>query len=282
MRNHWSLLVCLLLGGSSLTLRAATFQVQIRDFFFTPTNLNIAVGDTVLWTNTSNVMTHDTTSTNAAFLWASGDLVAHATYSLTFTNAGTFNYLCSRHFFAAFGAHREQTGRVFVASANLPPGIQLTNPPNNARFRALTNLVLKASATDADGSVTNVQFFTNEIFCGSLAASPYNFTLSNLPAGNYALKARAVDNLGLAATSAVVNVSVLTNAVLTTPERLPAGTFRFSIQGIAGQTYAVEASTNLVNWAAFATNVAPANVFNITDATATNVLRRFYRARQDL
>ena len=114
MRNHWSLLVCLLLGGSSLTLRAATFQVQIRDFFFTPTNLNIAVGDTVLWTNTSNVMTHDTTSTNAAFLWASGDLAAHATYSLTFTNAGTFNYLCSRHFFAAFGAHRQIATRIQI------------------------------------------------------------------------------------------------------------------------------------------------------------------------
>ena len=63
--------------------------------------------------------------------------------------------------------------------------------------------------------------------------------------------------------------------------RLPNGQFRFTIQGIAGQTYATEASSNLLNWSAFGTNVAPADSFGITDLTSTNILQRFYRARQD-
>ena len=165
---------------------------------------------------------------------------------------------------------------------NAPPSINLTNPLNNARFRAPANFSLQAAASDVGGSVTNVQFFTNEVVCGSLSGAPFNLGLTNLPAGNYALRARAVDNLGFATTSSVVNVFVLTNAVLSAPARLPNGQFRFTVQGIAGQTYATELSTNLTNWSAFLTNVAPANTFNITDFTSTNILLRHYRARQDL
>jgi len=112
--------------------------------------------------------------------------------------------------------------------------------------------------------------------------SPFNFNFANAPAGNYNFTARAIDNQGAATTSAVVNVFVLTNAALSAPTRLTNGQFRFTILGIAGQTYAAERSTNFVNWSAFATNVAPANTFNVTDSSSTNMLLRFYRARQDL
>jgi len=48
--------------------------------------------------------------------------------------------------------------------------------------------------------------------------------------------------------------------------------------GAAGKTYLLQASTNLVDWTAIATNVAPAGVFEITDPSATNYPYRFYRA----
>ena len=50
------------------------------------------------------------------------------------------------------------------------------------------------------------------------------------------------------------------------------------IAGAAGKTYLLQASTNLVDWTVIATNVAPAGVFEITDASATNYPYRFYRA----
>jgi hypothetical protein len=62
---------------------------------------------------------------------------------------------------------------------------------------------------------------------------------------------------------------------------LTGGSFQFTLKGIAGQPYAIEASSNLLNWSALITNVAPANVFSVTDATSTNAVRRFYRTRQD-
>ncbi|MSU59952.1 MAG: hypothetical protein EXS35_17585 [Pedosphaera sp.] len=282
MRSKLWCLFGVVLGLNGLSLRAATFQVQMKDYYFTPTNINISVGDTIQWTNAASVNAHDTSSTNAAMLWGSGDLAAHATYSVTFTNAGDFFYVCNKHFFAFMNPHREQTGHVIVASANLPPSVNLTNPPNNARFRAPASFLLQASANDTDGSVTNVQFFSGAALLGSATIAPYFFPANNLAAGNYNFTARATDNSGNTSTSAVVSVFVLTNAVLQNPVRLANGQFKMTILGIAGQTYATESSTNLTNWAAFATNVAPANSFNVTDFTSTNLLFRFYRARQDL
>lgn len=274
----------LLLGGT--TLFAATNVVQIGNFFFSPTNLTINVGDTVLWTNTTAAtMAHDSTRTNAGFGWSSGTLNASKrSFSLVFSNAGTFDYVCATHVYAFMPSqrHPEQTGTVFVVTANLPPSVSLTNPANNARFRAPANILLQATASDSGGSVANVQFYSNEVFCGSAPAAPYNFTLSNVAPGNYSFTARAQDNGGLFATSAVVNVSVLTNAVLAEPALLSDGRFRLTILGIGGQTYTTEFSSNLNNWSAILTNVAPANTFNVTDSTAPDVWLRYYRVRQDL
>ena len=368
------LLLGLLIGTSVSTAVAATNTVLIGSYFFNPTNVTINVGDTIRWTNTTvGGVIHDSTRTNTPFTWASPDLDGSPSqFFLTFSNAGTYNYFCERHVYASLpqNRHTEQTGRVFVVSMNLAPSVAITNPPNNAFFAAPAGVTIQATASDSDGtvtnvqflagsaligndnaapyaattnglpagnftlfaiasdnggaratnsinilvsappsisltnpanntklvapaniplqasatdegSVTNVQFFSNGSLLGSDTGAPYSFTLNNAVAGNYAFTARALDNTGLASTSAVVNVSVLTNAILTSPAVLPNGQFWMTVQGVAGQTYATEASTNLATWLAISTNVAPANTFNVTDTTSTNVLQRFYRTRQD-
>jgi plastocyanin len=165
---------------------------------------------------------------------------------------------------------------------NAAPSVSLTNPVNNAKFRAPASFQLQASATDSDGSVTNVQFFSGGSPVGNDTNPPFSFNMNNLAAGNYSFSAVAADNRGMTTTSAANNVSVLTNAILSAPTRLPSGQFQFTVIGIAGQTYATEGSANLTNWSSIVTNVAPANTFNVTDFTSTNVLLRYYRARQDL
>ena len=168
-----------------------------------------------------------------------------------------------------------------LAAANNPPSINLTNPINGKKFAAPAAFTLQASATDSDGNITNVQFFSSGALLGRDSSSPFAFNL-NLGAGNYSFTARAQDNFGASATSAVVSVFVLTNALLTSPLRLNNGQFQFTIVGITGQTYTTESSTNLRDWTAIATNVAPSNAFNVTDSNATNGPQRFYRARQGL
>ena len=131
-------------------------------------------------------------------------------------------------------------------------------------------------------SVTNVQFFSGATSLGNVTTAPFNFTANNLAAGNYSFTAKAFDNLGATTNSAAVNIFVQTNATITSSALLTGGSFQFTLNSIAGQTDAIETSPNMLNWSALFTNVAPANVFNVTDVTSTNVLRRFYRTRQDL
>ena len=135
-----------------------------------------------------------------------------APWSLVWSNATAGSY--------ALVAVATETGGIMHTSAavnisiatNIPPSVALTAPTNNADLRGPTNILLTATASDADGRVTNVEFFQGSIKIGEDAASPYTLIWSNVALGSYSLTAVANDNRGLATTSAVVNVIVSTNA----------------------------------------------------------------------
>jgi len=85
------------------------------------------------------------------------------------------------------------------------PTVAITSPANNATVS--TNFTISATATD-DGTVTNVYFYAGSTLLGNDTTSPYSYTWNSAPLGSQALTAVAWDNEGLAATSAVVNVTV--------------------------------------------------------------------------
>ena len=68
------------------------------------------------------------------------------------------------------------------------------------------------------------------------------------------------------------------NNVITDFQRLANGMFTFRFYGEPVTNYVVQASTNLVNWSALATNqVSGLGYLEFTDAAATNYTKRFYR-----
>ncbi len=91
--------------------------------------------------------------------------------------------------------------------ANLPPAVAIISPTNGQSFTTPAIIPITASASDADGSVTNVSFFDAATFLGGTNIAPYTITAS-FAAGSHALTAVARDNLGLATTSTVVNIFV--------------------------------------------------------------------------
>jgi plastocyanin len=97
--------------------KAATITVNINRSSFSPSTITINVGDTVTWKNTDTVV-HTATSSTA--LWDSGFLAAGATFSHTFTEAGTFNYTCTIHGFS---------GKVIV---NAAATTSTTSPPTTS------------------------------------------------------------------------------------------------------------------------------------------------------
>jgi hypothetical protein len=123
---------------------------------------------------------------------------------------------------------------VACTGANTPPTVSITAPANGQSFSAGSNVTVNATASDAaPGSVTQVDFFRNGMLAGTDTQSPYTFTHTSLPAGNYTLQARATDNQGATATAEVaivVNAGptlVVTPGAVTVPE---GGTQNFSVR----------------------------------------------------
>ena len=92
-------------------------------------------------------------------------------------------------------------------AANQPPTVSITSPTNGASFTAPATVPITATASDSDGTVTNVAFFDGSTLLGHTNNTPYSVT-NTFTAGGHALTAVATDNGGLSTTSAVVNITV--------------------------------------------------------------------------
>lgn len=91
---------------------------------------------------------------------------------------------------------------------NVPPSVSITSPLNGANFTAPASFTVSANASDSDGSIVRVDFFSNGVLVGSDTLAPYAVALTNLGIGGYVLTAQATDNRGATVTSAAVSVSV--------------------------------------------------------------------------
>jgi plastocyanin len=89
-----------------------TVQVNVANYSFSPKNVNITVGDQVVWTNTGGF--HNVDGQKSVFPnnpeSFGNSLGSGWTYSFTFNTPGTYNYHCDPH--ASFG----MTGTIVVSS----------------------------------------------------------------------------------------------------------------------------------------------------------------------
>jgi plastocyanin len=73
---------------------AKTAAVEMQNFAFNPPTLQVTVGTKVTWTNKDGVGHSTTSDTN---VWDSGLLANGASFSHTFSQAGTFPFYCKPH-----------------------------------------------------------------------------------------------------------------------------------------------------------------------------------------
>jgi Immunoglobulin domain len=106
-------------------------------------------------------------------------------------------------------------------------------------------------------------------------------TASPTNAGNYSVQ---IQNGGGSVTSGNASLTVLTNTVSSVVNILSAGTgmtangFKIQLSGPSGSNYVIQASSDLKNWIPISTNAAPTGSISYTDAAATNLSFRYYRA----
>ncbi len=82
--------------------KATTWQVTVQDFQFSPSSLNVVVGDVIRWVWVSGF--HTTTSAtipSGAGSWDSAIDANNLSYDYIVTRPGTYSYVCSFH--EAFG-----------------------------------------------------------------------------------------------------------------------------------------------------------------------------------
>ncbi|MBO9699090.1 MAG: endo-1,4-beta-xylanase [Sporocytophaga sp.] len=86
---------------------------------------------------------------------------------------------------------------------NNPPTVTFSSPAENTLFTSPAAITLTADASDADGSISNVQFYNGSTLLGSDNTAPYTFNWTNVQAGTYTIKVVATDNNGATAQSQI-------------------------------------------------------------------------------
>lgn len=135
------------------------------------------------------------TSSPYAYAWSG---VGAGTYSLTAVAVDNLN------------ATKTSTAVSVTVSGNAAPSVSITSPANGATFTAPASITINATASDADGTVSKVEFFNGATKLGEDTSSPYSYTWTGIAVGSYALTAKATDNASATTTSSVVNVTVNT------------------------------------------------------------------------
>lgn len=125
------------------------------------------------------------------------------TYNWTNIPAGTYSIVARAT--DGYGASSDSAPYSFIVNA--APSVSITAPASNTASTAPSNFNFTASASDSDGSIANVQYFSNgTAISGLLASSPYNFSWSGVASGTYTITARATDNRGTVTTSSPITV----------------------------------------------------------------------------
>ena len=102
-----------------------------------------------------------------------------------------------------------------TSSENVAPTVSLTAPGNNATFTEGKAVTLSATASDFDGTISKVAFYEGTNLIAESTTAPYAATW-NPTAGSYNLTAKATDNGGAVATSAIANVTIAPSMICTT------------------------------------------------------------------
>ena len=97
------------------------------------------------------------------------------------------------------------------AGPTIPPTVALTAPTGGATVFVPGTTALAATANDADGTVSKVEFFDGATKLGEDLNAPFNFVWTPVGLGAHSLTAKATDNGGNTTTSTAVNVTAVVN-----------------------------------------------------------------------
>ncbi|RAJ06529.1 chitinase [Chitinophaga skermanii] len=133
-----------------------------------------------------------------------------APYSYTWSNVAAGTYVLKAVASDNAGALGTSANVTVVVNTvvNKLPVVSITSPANNASFTLPANITINAAASDSDGVVKSVRFYSGTTLLATDTTAPYSYTWSSVAAGTYSLTAVATDDLNGSKTSTAVNITV--------------------------------------------------------------------------
>jgi len=126
--------------------------------------------------------------------------------SVTWTNAPVGPHVLTAVALDNLGSLATSAGVPILVNA--APAVAITSPGTGSFFLDPADITITATASDADGSVQQVEFLQGALILFVDDTPPYEYTWPGVVTGNYTLQARATDDRGVTSVSAPVNVSV--------------------------------------------------------------------------
>ena len=100
---------------------------------------------------------------------------------------------------------------LITTATNYPLTVSISNPTNNATFSTSDSIAINADASDKVGSISKVQFYSDNIKLGEDTTSPYSYTWNNASEGLHSITAKVFNYTGDSAVSPAVNIIVTKN-----------------------------------------------------------------------
>lgn len=199
--------------------------------------------------------------------WAEVQQVT-APFTFVDTNAGRFGqcFYRTRGFFPIVTSYSGLT-----ANTTISPAKAILSQPVYANGQCSFNV------SGTSGLQYVVQASTDLVNWVSLQTNTAPFSFTDANAGSFSQRFYRTFALTNAPSSALtVNLAVSTStAAALTNVTCANGQYSFTVNGMVGREYVVQATTNLVDWVSVATNTAP---FNYVDSQAGQFQQRFFRA----
>jgi parallel beta-helix repeat protein len=131
-----------------------------------------------------------------------------APYNWDWTNVSAGNYTLTAKATDNSGHVTTSAGVSISVTSSTYPTVSITSPTKGATYKSGATVYITANASDADGTVSKVEFYRGTTLLHTEKSAPYRYDWSNVSAGNYTLTAKATDNSGHVTTSSSVSISV--------------------------------------------------------------------------
>ena len=172
-------------------------------------------------------------------------------YSVSWPNVGAGTYTLKAVAFDEGGASGTSVSRTITVSSpvstNQPPSISLTFPASGATFTAPGSITLSANASDSDGTIVRVDFYSGSTLLGTDTSSPYSLAWNNVLAGSYSLTAVAHDNAGATTVSSTHDIAVKPVALPSTAVFTPSSNHDTAVDRYVLEIFPLGADTTVAN-----------------------------------